>query len=134
MPDEMNNRSKTGVVVSTFSAADVVRLTVVVYSRRQAGIQIEPADLVWKCDYQARSSRHNLKTWKSARPTECINSCIIVFSIREYRGELKVVAFLKVFFRSMRVLKSASILMTSPCFTPFLVEEVQFKFSKILNR
>jgi hypothetical protein len=45
MPDEMNNRSKTGVVVSTFSAADVVRLTVVVYSRRQAGIQIEPADL-----------------------------------------------------------------------------------------
>jgi hypothetical protein len=72
-----------------------------------------------KCDYQARSSRLNLKLCESARPTKCFKSCIKVFSIREYRGELGEVDFIKVFFRGMRALKSAYISMANLSFAPF---------------
>ena len=83
-----------------------------------------------KCDYQAGSARLNLKFWESARPTECVRSCIKVFSIREYRGEVGEVAFLKFFFRSARALKSASISMANPSFTPFSMDVAQSKLEQ----
>jgi hypothetical protein len=50
-----------------------------------------------------------------------------VFSIREYRGELGEVAFLTFFFRSAGALRSASISMANPSFTPFSMREAQSK-------
>ena len=86
-----------------------------------------------KCDYEAGGARLNLNFWKLAKPTECIKSCIKVFSYR-VRGKLGEVAFLKFFFQSARELRTASISMANPSFTSFSMDEATSKLEKASNK
>uniref|UniRef100_M8BTC9 FBD domain-containing protein n=1 Tax=Aegilops tauschii TaxID=37682 RepID=M8BTC9_AEGTA len=70
---------------------------------------------------------------KLAKPTECIKSCIKVFSYR-VRGKLGEVAFLKFFFQSARELRTASISMANPSFTSFSMDEATSKLEKASNK
>uniref|UniRef100_A0A453AHS8 FBD domain-containing protein n=1 Tax=Aegilops tauschii subsp. strangulata TaxID=200361 RepID=A0A453AHS8_AEGTS len=48
-------------------------------------------------------------------------------SIREFRGDPGEVGFLEFFFRNARALKTASVSMANPSFTPFSAEEAHAK-------
>ncbi|KAM0833776.1 hypothetical protein ACQ4PT_064062 [Festuca glaucescens] len=87
-----------------------------------------------KCDFEAGSTRLNLKFWELAKPTENVKSCIKVLSFREFRGEIGEVAFIKFFFRNARVLENASIGMANPSVTPFCTDEAFSKASKASDK
>ncbi|KAF6998533.1 hypothetical protein CFC21_014649 [Triticum aestivum] len=58
-------------------------------------------------------------------PTDSAMSRIKVMYFREFRGEQSEIAFLKLFYKSAKVLEAAVVIMADPCFTPFR-EDVAF--------
>ncbi|XBI52016.1 hypothetical protein VPH35_034456 [Triticum aestivum] len=79
-----------------------------------------------KCDKPA-GNHLSLKFWEESGPIENVLSRINMMSIREFRGDPGEVGFLEFFFRNARALKTASVSMANPSFTPFSAEEAHAK-------
>ncbi|KAM3372539.1 hypothetical protein ACQJBY_019433 [Aegilops geniculata] len=79
-----------------------------------------------KC-HKPTGNHLSLKFWEESGPIENVLSRINVMSIREFRGDPGEVGFLEFFFQNARALKTASVSMANPSFTPFSTEEAYAK-------
>ncbi|KAF7101658.1 hypothetical protein CFC21_102923 [Triticum aestivum] len=68
-----------------------------------------------KCNQHTGNLRLNCKVG----PTDSAMSRIKVMYFREFRGEQSEIAFLKLFYKSAKMLEAAVVIMANPSFTPF---------------